>query len=187
MTRPQGHGHPGAHGVAVDIERAAAGKRTIADIYLLMHCAIMTHPRMSGMPTVTYQVSELDDIAGRDARIRQECLDALGITPEAATNHEEMVLRLAGHLGITVQDARDFVEEDVRLYLEYRDFAKLEWSKIKGLTFDIHMIGIVTTARHNLVALANALSLSMPEMLVLVRSLVAIDAANRDRTKPKES
>jgi signal transduction histidine kinase len=184
MTVPQDHSHPGSHGVDLDKDRAMSGSTDIGTLYVLMHRAVMSHPRMSGMPPVVDQDTALDVIARRDAANRQKRLKELGL--EGVTDHETILARLAEELHQPVEAVRGYVQENVQQYLAHHDFAKFEWrSALNEVEFDQHMIGIVSTQHHNLVAVANALSLTMAETLVLVRSLIVTDVARLEGKKPK--
>lgn len=188
MTGPRDHSHPGAHGVDVDNDRAMAGTPEMSALQVLMNRAVMTHPRMSGMPAAVDQGTTLDEIANRDARQRQVRLAQLGL--EGVTDHEAIMARLAQELGQPLDVVRGYVEDDVRQYLEYHDLAKFAWrSNLNEVEFDLHMVGMAGTIYHDLVAVANALSLSMAEALVLVRSLIATDTPRTEgRTrKPEKS
>lgn len=188
MTGPRNHSHPGAHGVNVDNDRAMAGTTEMSALQVLMNRVVMTHPRMSGMPAVVDQGTTLDEIARRDARQRQIRLEQLGL--EGVTDHETIMARLAEELSQPLDVVRRYVEDDVRQYLEYHDFAKFEWrNNLSEVEFDMHMVGMAGTIYHNLVAVANALSLSMAEALVLVRSLVATDVSRSEdrKRKPEKS
>jgi|GEM_PF-5245405 len=178
------HGHPGAHGVEVDKNRATSESNTIGVLYLLMHLAVTTHPRMNGARATAPYSGPLDGMADRDAHQRLAGLAQLGM--QTASDHDAIVARLTALLRMTEEDTRGFVEDDVEQYFAYIEAAKQEWAALAHFDFDPHMIGIVSTSPeyHNLVAVANALNLSMAEALVWVRNLMAATVARPTEDRP---
>lgn len=178
--------HPGRNGVLVD--ESLTRRDVIGEEHLVTHLAVMTDPRMSNMPSVAHEDTDLDRLAQHVASLRQNGLADRGITDEEARDHERLLVRLAGLMYSGVDAAREYIDTLVRQYLTYHDSAKWEWGRIADLTFDEGQIWRTITTEHNLAAVANALGLSMAETLVLMRTLVAADQhiLNR-RTDPEKS